>query len=151
MARPKQPEGYPSVFAHLIESVIMANETLELELSDNKKAQVMRFQFYDFIKACRKSDNEKQQELGEMAYGLVFSIKGSKLIISLRDREADAQLLKDALQEYNTKYALPAARNQPGSNIPSPASSSYHPPQTGFAPVDSQEDMIASFMKGEKK
>ena len=115
MARPKQPEGYPSVFAHLIESVIMANETLELELSDNKKAQVMRFQFYDFIKACRKSDNEKQQELGEMAYGLVFSIKGSKLIISLRDREADALGVGDARAVTTPRPQAEAALGRPAA------------------------------------
>lgn len=150
MARSKQPAGYPTVYREVIEAVIAQNKTLNIPCETNKRAQLTRFQFYDFIKACRKSANEREREIGEQAYGLVFSVRGDMLSISIRDTSADAMLVKNSLQEFlGEKPISPAgATSRP---LPSPAASSYHPPQTGITPSDAQEDMINSFMKGEKR
>ena len=55
MARQRAAAGYPAVYYDLIEGVRDRGQTFTFPCETAKKAQWMRFQLYDFIKACRKS------------------------------------------------------------------------------------------------
>jgi len=140
MPRPKQPAGYPAVYYDVIEMVTQKHEPFIFTCESNKKAQLIRFQFYDFIKACRKSLNRREQELGEMAYGLIFSVKDNKLTISIRDMMEDAQNLRNALDGYiKTSPEKQSERN------------TFVSLEAKSEPTDAQEDLINLYLKGGKK
>ena len=161
MPRAKQPMGYPSAYYDMIEQVSQTGRTFVFPRRDKKQAELTRFQFYSFFKACRNSSEKREQAIGEAAYGLVLSIHGSDLVISVRDNLDEAQELKKALENYNRETIAEREawrRANPQATHSSATHSSAIPPISpdGILPppqhqVDVQEDMIARYVKGDKK
>jgi len=142
MARSRQPQGYPKAYFDLIETVANTGKEFVLPRKDRKAAELMRFQLYAFIKACRASSNERDKLIGKQAYGLVFSVKGGNLVISLRDNTDEAQALEAALSEYTSESA-PA---QQKSAIIPPAQSPVNTPHS-----PSHDEMIDKYLKERSK
>lgn len=152
MARSRQPQGYPRVYFELIESVSNTGKPFIFPRKDRKQAELMRFQLYSFIKACRASSNDRDNLIGKQAYGLVFSIRGNDLVISLRDNTNEAQELAAALNSYEATEA-PAPSEMPVNPMSAGRAAAYFDPAKetpATTAADSHEDMINQFMNKDK-
>lgn len=153
MTRVKQPQGFPQAYYKVIESVSNTGKPFTFARADRRKAELLRFQIYAFIKACRASTDQKMQLIGQQAYTLVFSVRGNDLVISLRDNENEAQELEAAIAEYerDAGVASVSAGNNPPGTIPVASNTMAQPTQAHNAPRgDSHEDMINQFMNKDK-
>lgn len=115
MSRPKTTAGYPQVFFEVINQVSASDKPLTLQYETKKQAQSIRFQFYDFLKTCRKSSKEYDQQIGVAGAGLVFSIDGDNLVISTRDNAKLALHMEDALRGWGGEVigAAPVEEKEP--------------------------------------
>lgn len=144
MPRPKNPAAYPTVYSELIEIVSSSGEDFRHRCASNKEAMHLRFSFYDFIKACKKSHFQRDRDLAEMAAGLMFKVSGQDLIVCSRDMQEGAISLQSSLQDYQASNELPSVTShQP----PAPATS--HPPMTK-PNVPTQDQLLEQYMKGKK-
>lgn len=138
MPRSKTPTGYPTVYATLIERVTSTGKEVVHNCGSSKAAQLLRFSFYDFLKACRKSHHAKEQELGELGAGIMFCISGTNLIIRPRDTSEQALSLQDTLASFEQELQAAAGNTNNSDDHLSPGTQ----PRKEL----SHEDMIASYV-----
>jgi hypothetical protein len=110
MARSKNVQGYSSWYKDILEAVLDSQEPFLLETSDEKQAKLKRFEFYDFIKACRAQPQfvhddipNKFYQIGQGSYSLIFRVSGSTLIIQKRETSKESKELEDSFFKYLEK------------------------------------------------
>jgi hypothetical protein len=148
MPRPRNPGGYPMIYAEIIELVASSGETIQHPCSDNKAAQHTRFMFYDYIKACRKSPQKREREIAQLAEGIMFSIRDNILVIKPRDMSEDAISLQMTLEKHKRKVTSsqpPAVSKKPSLKE---AAQAIIPPPDPNAP--DTEDLVNSYLKDRK-
>lgn len=100
MARPKTTSGYPQVFFDIIMQVSSSDKPFVIELENSGAAMAQRFRFYDFLRACRKSNDPRDIETGRMGAAIVMQIKDNFLTLSARDHTLEAHELEDSLRNW---------------------------------------------------
>ena len=91
------------------------------------------------MKACRNSADPRDQQVGEMGAGLLFSIQGSILTIQVRDHTKEADTLSDALLRWDdTGSAVQSVIEPPILKAP---------PIVREVSPDLHEDLVESFLK----
>ena len=147
MPRPRSTQAYPAVFGEMIDRVASRGEEFRHKCPDNSAAQKLRFTFYDYIKACKRSDIPQDIQRADMAAGLMFTIEGEYLVIKSRDTTGEALALQASLDKYMGQSFQEAEVKVPRQQTSSKQVNEL-PPVT---PGPSQEDLINSYMTGKKK
>ena len=143
MPRPRDPAGYPTVYGEVIETVSSTGVDFVHKCKDAAAAKLLRFEFYDYIKALRKSPSARYKLMGEQASGLMFCVKGAELIIKLRDMQDKAMELGQSLTRYQEE--VPSFAQAPQVPVASPQPTA--PSQQALGNSLSQDDLVADFMR----
>ena len=105
MPRPRDPSGYPSQYARIIHAAVIGEEEIQHPCANNKAAQLLRFSVYDYLKACRRSNNSIFQAIADEGAQLMFCVMDNMLIIRRRDHTTTALGLEATLQQLEMKLA----------------------------------------------
>jgi hypothetical protein len=138
MPRPTTTTGYPVIYRQILERVIDTGKAFKYKCETKKDAEALRFSFYAFIKACKKSDADVDQKLGELSAGVMFCLENDTLALYKKDRMNLALDLAEALRLFDEEIK----KDPPINFIPPPI----------METEDDQEDVLAKLgYTGRKK
>lgn len=137
MPRSMNSKRYPYQFYQVLAEALRpdyARKGFAVPCEDARAAQHLRFRFYNFVRALKRSETEEDISLAKKSDGLEFLIRDSTLLIVQRDSNAEALQLERAI-------ALNAGLRQvPGRAQPPAQAESY----------DSFDDMLDALLPDEE-
>lgn len=88
-----------------MEKVISSDKEFRHKCESKKEAEYLRFTFYSFLKACKKSEELIDRELAESGAGIMFCVEDNILILRKRDRTKAALSLTETFAQFEAEVA----------------------------------------------
>lgn len=106
MPRPRDPRKYP-IQMEIVSQRALTLGKLEHKCATHEEALQLRFYFYDFFKACNRSELPRYQQLSEDVASLMLTVNESTLIFITRSQSNIGKQLQKTLDMLEVEREAP--------------------------------------------